>query len=72
MILLEKLCLIRLKVNLKDWKIQIGIEELVQGIRIVYFVKDDAIFITKIGLRKNVYKIDVGCPKFSKKKLRSL
>lgn len=40
--------------------------------RIVYFVKDDAIFITKIGLRKNVYKTDVGCPKFTKKKLRSL
>ena len=40
--------------------------------RIVYFVKNDTIFITKIGLRKNVYKMDVGCPKFSKKKLRSL
>ena len=40
--------------------------------RIVYFVKDDTIFITKIGQRKNVYKMDVGCPKLSKKKLRSL
>lgn len=40
--------------------------------RIVYFVKHDVIFITKIGLRKNVYKMDVGCPKLSKKKLRSL
>lgn len=40
--------------------------------RIVYFVKHDVIFITKIGLRKNVYKRDVGCPKLSKKKLRSL
>ena len=40
--------------------------------RIVYFVKHDVIFITKIGLRKNVYKMDVGCPKLSKKKLKSL
>jgi mRNA-degrading endonuclease RelE of RelBE toxin-antitoxin system len=40
--------------------------------RIVYFVNNDTIFITKIGLRKNVYKMDVGCPKLSKKKLRSL
>ena len=40
--------------------------------RIVYFVKNDTIFITKIGLRKNVYKMDVGCPKLSKKKLKSL
>lgn len=40
--------------------------------RIVFFVSNDTIFITKIGLRKNVYKMDVGCPKLSKKKLRSL
>ena len=40
--------------------------------RIVFFVSNDTIFITKIGLRKNVYKIDVGCPKLSKKQLRSL
>lgn len=40
--------------------------------RIVYFVKNDTIFITKIGLRKNVYKMDIGCPKLGKKQLRSL
>lgn len=40
--------------------------------RIVYFVKNDTIFITKIGLRKNVYKMDIGCPKLGKKELRSL
>ena len=40
--------------------------------RIVYFVKNDTILITKIGLRKNVYEMGTGCPKLSKKKLRSL
>lgn len=40
--------------------------------RIVFFVKNNTIFITKIGLRKNVYKINIGCPKLSKNQLRSL
>ena len=40
--------------------------------RIVFFVSKSNIVITKIGLRKNVYKMDIGCPKLSKKKLRSL
>ncbi|WP_407378923.1 type II toxin-antitoxin system RelE family toxin [Methanobrevibacter sp.] len=40
--------------------------------RIVFFVSNNTILITKIGLRKNVYKMDVGCPKLSKKQLRSL
>lgn len=40
--------------------------------RIVFFINNNTILITKIGLRKNVYKIDVGCPKLSKKQLKSL
>ena len=40
--------------------------------RIVFFVSKSNIVITKIGLRKNVYKMDMGCPKLSKKQLRSL
>lgn len=40
--------------------------------RIVFFVSNDTIFITKIGLRKNVYKRNIGCHKLNKKKLRSL
>lgn len=40
--------------------------------RIVFFVSKSNILITKIGLRKDVYKMDVGCPKLSKKQLRSL
>lgn len=40
--------------------------------RIVYFVEGGVVFITKIGQRKNVYEWDIGCPKLSKKKLRSL
>ena len=40
--------------------------------RIVFFVNNDTIFITKIGLRKNVYQTGVGCPKLSKKQLKSL
>ena len=40
--------------------------------RIVFFVSNSNILITKIGLRKNIYKMDIGCPKLSKKQLRSL
>ena len=40
--------------------------------RIVFFISNNMIFITKIGLRKNVYKMDIGCPKLSKKQLKSL
>ncbi len=40
--------------------------------RIVYFVSNGTVFITKIGQRKNVYKMPPGCPKLSKKKLMSL
>ncbi len=40
--------------------------------RIVYFVNDSTVFITKIGQRKNVYEWDIGCPKLSKKKIRSI
>ena len=40
--------------------------------RIVFFISNNTILITKIGLRKNVYKIDVGCPKLSKKQIKSL
>ena len=40
--------------------------------RIVFFVSNNTIFITKIGLRKNVYKMDEGCLNHSKKKLKSL
>ena len=40
--------------------------------RVVYFVKDSTVFITKIGFRKNVYKSPPGCPKLSKKKIRSI
>ena len=29
--------------------------------RIVFFISNNTILITKIELRKNVYKIDVGC-----------
>ena len=42
------------------------------GYRIIYYVKDNMIFITKIGLRKDVYKKGVGCQKFKKKKLKSI
>ena len=40
--------------------------------RIIYFVNEDTVFITKIGERKNVYKNSLGCPKLSKKKLKSI
>lgn len=40
--------------------------------RIVYFVNNLTVFITKIGPRKNVYEWDIGCPKFSKKRLKSI
>ena len=40
--------------------------------RIVFFVSKSNIVITKIGLRKNVYKRNIGCHKLNKKKLRSL
>lgn len=40
--------------------------------RIVFFVSRSNVVITKIGLRKDVYKRDKGCPKLSKKQLRSL
>lgn len=40
--------------------------------KIVFFISNNTILITKIGLRKNVYKIDVGCPKLSKKQIKSL
>lgn len=40
--------------------------------RVVYFVEGDTVFVTKIEWRKNVYKNDPGCPKLSKKKLKSI
>lgn len=40
--------------------------------RIVFFVDNNTVFISKIGQRKNVYKNGSGCPKLSKKKLKSI
>ena len=40
--------------------------------RVVYFVDDGTVFVSKIGLRKYVYKRNPGCPKLSKKKLKSM
>lgn len=40
--------------------------------RVVYFVYDNTVFVTKIGWRKNIYKKPKGCPKLNKKKLRSI
>ena len=40
--------------------------------RVVYFVNKDTVFVTKIEWRKNVYKNSPGCPKLSKKKLKSI
>lgn len=40
--------------------------------RVVYFVSNSTVFITKIGMRKNIYKSPLGCPKLSKKKLKSI
>ena len=57
---------IKLKDSEKEWRARSG------DYRIVYFVKNGVVFITKIALRKNVYKKGAGCPKFSKKRLRSL
>lgn len=40
--------------------------------RVVYFVIESTVYISRIELRKNVYKIKTGCPKLSKKKLKSI
>ena len=56
----------RLEYSDKDRRARSG------NFRIVFFIKENYIFITKIEQRKNVYKSSVGCPKMSKKKLRSL
>ena len=45
----------KLKVSNDLWRARFG------NYRIIYFVKDNTIFISRIGLRKNVYKNGKGC-----------
>lgn len=40
--------------------------------RIIFTVYKKTILVIKIGLRKNVYEKGIGCPKLSKKKIKSL